>query len=347
MTEGEIDTGSLDLIVTHYKESWDVGKPFFDMVALQQNIDFNDVGVILVNDGEENELPAECVRDYPYEIHQMSIPKGGVSKARNAGLSASTADWVMFCDFDDMFATVFALYAIFAGMQEDKYDLLTATFTEETLADDGVMHLVNHDEDTVFVHGKAIRRQFLIDNGLRFNEKLRIHEDGFFNILTYAVAGKDRRYVIKTPLYVWKWNGKSVVRKDNAEDYVLDTYDHLMKQRIALTDEFARRRMAEELTLTVIKTVVDCYYDFQQHTWRLPKNKAKYQRAERWFCAYLKRFAKLYAAANVKEIGAVASVARARNVMRNTMIMESETLKQWLEHIMKDVRPIPLEEQGV
>jgi len=313
---------------------------------MQRNISFDDVGVILVNDGEGNELPDECFSGYPYTVCQMSIPKGGVSKARNAGLDASEADWVMFCDFDDCLQNVFGLHLIFAGMAEDKYDLLRATFTEETRDENGVMHLVAHEEDTVFVHGKVMRRKWLLENNIRFNDALTIHEDGFFNVLAFTLA-KDRRQKIQTSIYLWAWNDNSVVRKDRSEDYVLDTYDHLMKQRIALTEEFIKRKMPEETLLTVIKTVIDSYYDFQQHVWRLPRNKARKERAERWFCAYLKRYAQYYAKANVNQIGEVANISRARNIMKKTFIIESETLKEWLEHIMNDVRPIPKEEQGV
>lgn len=345
-TKGEIDTGSLDLIVTHYKEPWQTGKKLFETIALQRAIDFGEVGVILVNDGEENELPAECFEDYPYEVHQISIPHGGVSKARNAGLDYSTADYVMFCDFDDCFSSVFGLHLIFSGIAEGKWDLLRATFTEETKDKDGVLHLVSHDDDTVFVHGKIMRRQFLLDKGIRFHDKLTIHEDGYFNTLVYILS-KDSQQKIQTPIYLWAWNQNSVVRKDRDDDYVLSTYDHLMKQRIALTNEFVERDMSDELLMTVIKTVCDAYYDFQQHSWRLPKNKARKERAERWFCSYLKRYAKYYATANIMQIGEVAALSRARNVMQKTMMMESETMKEWLEHIMKDVRPIPLEEQNV
>lgn len=348
MTKGEIYTGSLDIIVTHYKEPWKLGRKLFDSIAFQRNVNFDDINVILVNDGEGNELPEDCFTGYPYEIHQMSIPKGGVSKARNAGLDASTADWVMFCDFDDCFQTVFGLYLIFCGMAEDKYDLIRATFTEETVDNTGRMHLVSHDNDSVFVHGKVMRRQFLVDNKLRFHDALTIHEDGFFNVLVYTIAKADGRdTTISTPIYLWAWNKDSVVRKDKAEDYVLDTYDHLMKQRIALTDEFIKRKMLEEIMLCVIKTVCDSYYDFQQHTWKTQKNKAKVERAERWFAAYLKRFAGYYAKANILQVGELAALSRARNVMKKTMLMESETLKEWMEHIMTDVRPIPRDEQGV
>lgn len=316
------------------------------MLALQRDINFDDVSVILVNDGEENELVGGWYKQYPYEIVQMSIPHGGVSKARNAGLDASTADWVMFCDFDDCFSSVFGLYMIFCGMAEEKYDLLRATFTEETMDDSGMMHLVSHDNDTVFIHGKAFRRQFLLDNEIRFDDRLRIHEDGFFNVLAYSLA-KEREQKINTPIYMWAWNPNSVVRKDRSDDYVLDTYDHLMKQRICLTEAFLKRGRKDDLLIAVIKTVTDSYYDFQQHTWRLPKNKAKTERAERWFCSYLKRYAGIYAKADVKQIAEVATLSRARVVMKKTMLMESETLKQWLEHIMADVRPIPRDEQGV
>ena len=316
------------------------------MVALQRDINFEDVSVILVNDGEENAFMGNCLKMYPFDVVQMSIKHGGVSKARNAGLDASTADWVMFCDFDDCFSSVFALHLIFCGMAEDKYDLLRAAFTEETKDNQGQIHLVAHDDDTVFVHGKVMRRQFLLDSRIRFHDALTIHEDGYFNVLTYALA-KGREQKIKTPIYLWAWNDNSVVRKDKAEDYVLDTYSHLMKQRIALTDEFIKRQLPEETMLTVIKTVLDSYYDFQQHVWRLPKNKPRVERAERWFAAYLKRFAQIYAKANVKQIGEVAALSRARVLMNKTMLMESETLKEWLDHIMNDVRPIPMDEQGV
>ena len=348
MTKGEIYTGSLDIIVTHYKEPWELGRKFFDMLALQRDINFDDVGVILVNDGEENELMGGWARKYPYSICQISVPKGGVSRARNAGLDASSADYVMFCDFDDTFLSALSLHLIFCGIAEQKWDLLRGAFMEETKDNDGGIHLVPHDDDTTFVHGKVMRRQFLLDNKLRFHDALTIHEDGYFNTLVYCLAKRNEaEQKIKTPIYLWAWNDNSVVRKNQAEDYVLDTYDHLMRQRIALTDAFIERQMAEETLLTVIKTVCDSYYDFQQHAWRLPKNKARFERAERWFCAYLKRFAQFYAKADVAQIGQIAALSRGRVLMNKTMLMESETLKQWLEHIMNDVRPIPLEEQGV
>ena len=314
---------------------------------MQRMTNFHDVGVILVNDGEENELPAECFEGYPFNTYQISIPKGGVSRARNAGLDASNADWVMFCDFDDMFSNAFGIYLIFCAMNENKYDTLWSWFTEETQDAEGNLVVAHHGRDFVFVHGKAHRRQFLVDNGLRFHPKLTIHEDAYFNWLVQTVAGEDRICEIKTPFYLWKWNDNSVVRRDKADDYILLTYDHLIRQKIAITEELIKRGMAEPAVLLVAKTVIDVYYDCQQVTWRVPKNRELLQKAENWFAAYLKRYAEFYRKADIKVIAGLAKSCRDNAVKKGLFFMECETLKQWLEHIMKDTKPIPLSEQNV
>ena len=337
----------LDIIVTHYKEPWEVGKPLFDSIALQRMINFDDISVILVNDGEDHELPNECFEGYPFEVFQKSIPKGGVSKARNAGLDASDADWVMFCDFDDGFSNAYGLHLIFCAMNENKYDTLWSCFVEETMTKEGQLTLVTHDRDFVFIHGKAHRRQYLVDNNIRFHEKLTIHEDVYFTMLTQTVCDPERIGAIQTPIYVWKWNQNSVVRKDRSEDYILDTYDHLIRQRIAVTEAFLARGMMENAMVTIIKTVLDCYYDCQQFTWRLPKNKEKLRKAENWFAAYLKRYAEYYMKAEFNTVAALSKASRENAQKKGTFLMESETLTQWLTHIMDDSKPIPKWDQNV
>ena len=339
---------NLDIIITHYKEPWETGKQMFDMLAMQRDINFDDFGVIIVNDGEENALPVECFIDYPYDICQMSIPHKGVSAARNAGLDASDADWVMFCDFDDSFSSIFGLHLIFCAMHdEQQYDTIWSCFTEETKDNEGKIRLVGHDRDYVFIHGKAHRRQFLVDNNLRFNEKLTIHEDVFFTMLTQTVAKPEKIGGIKSPFYLWKWNDASVVRKDNFDDYILHSYDHLIRQRIALTEEFLKRGMADSAMVTIIKTVVDCYYDCQQCTWRIPKNKEALHKVENWFAAYLKRYAKYYAEADIKMISSIAKASRDNSLKKGAFFMEAETLSTWLNHIMDTAKPIPVRDQGI
>ena len=338
---------TLDIIVTHYKEDVEVGRKLFQSISLQECVDFDDIGVILVNDGEENRIDSWFYETLPYKVRQISIPKGGVSKARNAGLDASTADWVMFCDFDDCFSSVFGLYIVFAAIHEDKYDTIRAAFTEETQKKNGQIVLVAHDQDYVFIHGKAHRRQFLIDNNIRFNPKLTIHEDVFFNMLVQRIVNSDRIATIKTPIYCWRWNPDSVVRKDKAEDYVLLTYGHLIRCRIAMTEEFLKRGMNEMAMITIIKTVVDAYYDWQQFEWMKPENKDLVRKAENWVAAYLKRYAGLYCKADSKTIAGMVKSCRENSLNKGTFLIETITLNDWLKHIVDTAKPIPEYEQNV
>ena len=237
------------------------------MVGLQRNVDFKDVGVILVNDGEESRLPDELFKDYPYRVDNITIPHGGVSRARNAGLDASKADWVMVCDFDDQICSTLGLQLLFSAIEEDNKDMYWSHFLEEvTINDLGAVRLVPHGRDVIFVHGKMFRRQWLVDNNIRFNDGLTLHEDVYLNTIAQAVAPEDRIGEIKTGFYLWCNNPDSVGRSYK-ERFLIDTYDHLMKQRNEIAKDFIRRKIDAHLKLCVCKTIVDAYYDFQTTFW--------------------------------------------------------------------------------
>ena len=44
----------LQILVPHYKETADVITPLLDSIAVQQNVDFDEVGVIICHDGNES-----------------------------------------------------------------------------------------------------------------------------------------------------------------------------------------------------------------------------------------------------------------------------------------------------
>ena len=127
----------LDLVITHYKSPWSLGKPWFDMLALQRNIDFDDIGVILVNDGEDSAMDDALFKDYPFSVKNLTIPHAGVSGARNAGIDASEAEWVMICDFDDTFLSVNALHILLTAAQDESKVMYWSHFMEEILNADG------------------------------------------------------------------------------------------------------------------------------------------------------------------------------------------------------------------
>ena len=110
--------------------------------------------------------------------------KHGVSAARNAALDAATADYVMFCDADDMFCNVCGLHILFNEMEVGNFDTLMSTFIEESRhPETGKPLYINHEIDSTFVHGKVHRLAYLRDNSIRWNDNLTVHEDSYFNIL--------------------------------------------------------------------------------------------------------------------------------------------------------------------
>lgn len=325
----------LDIIVPHYKEPWEVCKYLFDSIALQRGISFDNIHVVVVNDGDCL-LDEEHFKGYPYKIDYLPKEHGGVSAARNYGLDHSTADYVMFCDIDDGFLNNYGLHLIFAGMQEGA-DYIVSSFVEETFSADGVMTIVPHDNDLTFMHGKAYRRQFLIDNDLRFDPAMTLHEDGYFNMLVYAVAnhvGKIKN--INTPIYLWRWNDNSVVRS-NRQDFVLRTYPDVMLTRTGLCDELKRRGYDEDYKTAVCMTVMNSYYDFQKTSYLTEKNRKHAAVAEKAFKGFWVKFRKAFLDCTNQQIAEIARVAR-ENAYKNGMLYEQVALKTWLQHIDRDVK---------
>jgi glycosyltransferase involved in cell wall biosynthesis len=178
----------LQLLIPQYKETESEIKPLLDSLSIQQSINFSEIGVIITNDGTDVHLSQPFLNSYPFQIDYYLAPHQGVSATRNYCLDRATADYVMFCDADDMFCHACGLYFIFKEIEKG-FDVFLSIFVEESRDKSKNPIYINHEKDATFVHGKAYRRQFLIDNNIRWKEHLTIHEDSYFNYLCQACAG--------------------------------------------------------------------------------------------------------------------------------------------------------------
>lgn len=318
----------LQILVPHYKESVDVIKPLLDSVAIQQSVDFSEVGVIICHDGRD--IPDLIFDEYQFEIKQISIDKGGVSAARNGALDAAVADYIIFCDADDMFYSVCALYIIFNEI-EVGFDTLTSLFIEETRTPDrNQVIYINHEVDSTFVHGKVHRRQYLIDKGIRWNPSLTIHEDSYFNILARELAPVDRAKYCPTPFYLWKWRDVSVCRHD--KDYILKTYNNMIDSNDALVGEFERRGIFDKAHFYVGFMVFDAYYTMNKKEWIDKTHKDYRDAVENRFATYFAARRKMWDKITEQERMAISNGIRSRSVGEG-MPMESITINDWLKHI--------------
>ena len=246
----------LDIIVPHYNEPWETGMQFYEMLTLQHGINPSAIRVIIVQDGPDGALPwEECLAPYPFKFKIKTIPHGGVSRARNAGLDMSDAEWVMFCDFDDMFSSVHSIRRFMENLGDD-VDLVFSHITGEEGLPETYCLQTYMDNDT-FIHGKMFRRQFLIDNNLRFEPDVTFSEDTLFCHVVAVAINHRRKREIPEKLYTRCWNENSTCRND---DNVFTNAVGLFRSRKALCREYYERGCVKNFTGTVIKTVFDYYY---------------------------------------------------------------------------------------
>lgn len=240
----------LQILVPQYKEDERVISKLLDSIELQRNIDFKDIGVIIVNDGSDIILKHSWLEDYPFKIDYIKAEHKGVSATRNTALKATTADYIMFCDADDMFYHTLALQLIIRECKEKKPDCFYSTFVEETPDQKNPGKFIYNARQGafVFVHGKVYRRQFLIDNDIYWDEELTLHEDGYFNGLALAQVKKDKLVYCNEPFYMWCDNKESVSRK--TPTFVLDTYIHNLVAQDRLITKLLPKNIYEAINLS-------------------------------------------------------------------------------------------------
>ena len=320
----------LQILVPQYKETDETIKPLLDSIALQQNVDFGEIGVIICNDGTDVYLSDELLTGYPFRIDYYKCEHGGVSATRNKCLDHATADYVMFCDADDMFVNSCGLYIVFREIEQGGFETLTSCFVEETRNPENKRQVVyiNHDMDSTFVHGKIHNRNFLLDNNIRWNDALTIHEDSYFNCLCRALA-REVKYC-PTPFYLWKWRDESVCRHD--PKYILKTYNNMLDSNTALVRQFQRRRRENEAMFYATMMIYDAYFTMNKAEWMNQENQEYRAATEKRFKEYFTEFKPLLDAMPQQEKARIIMGVKNR-MFSEGLLMESITFDDWIKHI--------------
>ena len=344
----------LDICVPHWQETPEEMEPLLDSIKLQQGVDLSQVGVIIAFDGPEaTELPLDEWRErYPFAIEDVHPKKGGVSHARNAAFDASTAEYVSFSDADDMYCDVCGLSIVFREMEtptnerellsmgidpkteEPGFELLISNFREQTKdPKTGKLVFIDHNNmDMTFCHGKYMRRQFLLDNNIRWCDPLEIHEDSYFQLLCREIAKPWRSRYSAHAFYLWKWRDNSVARHDPL--YIQKTLTCLIDSNDMLVDEFVRRMMPERANNYVGFMVNECYFTMCKPEWISETNREYRDKTERRFADYLRKHMSKWETLTPQERVMISNGVRQRTVMEG-MLMEPITLDDWINGVLE------------
>ena len=321
----------LQILIPQYKETDKIIKPLLDSIAIQQNVDLNEIGVIITNDGTDIKLSEELLNSYPFKIEYYSNEHKGVSATRNYCLDHAAAPYVMFCDADDMFFDVRGLSIIFQEIDKG-FQVLMSHFLEESRDQNGNPAYVEHKQDATFVHSKVFNRQFLIDNNIRWNEKLTVHEDSYFNYLSQICTTEGQLKLCSIPFYMWKWNDNSVSRHD--KKYILKTYNNMIDSTDELIKQLVQRGKVDKAREIANNLIYDCYFLMNKDEWQSEENKEYFDAT----AARIKRFYLDYEflIKTLNEETRKRIIVNLRNKKYNEgLIMESISFREWLIIIME------------
>ena len=175
-----------------------------DSIKIQKNI--SSFVVVIVRD--TGEVYDDIVNEYKkfYNIRTIDMPEnGGPGLARQYGIDNTDSEYIVFIDADDYFYDENSLFNLMDGIKNA--DLGVGNFRYER---DNEVTI--KQKNFVWLHGKIYRRQFLLDNNIRFNDT-RANEDNGFNRL--ILFHKPNIVFIDKLVYVYSENSNSITRKDN------------------------------------------------------------------------------------------------------------------------------------
>lgn len=192
---------------------------------------FTDWEAICVNDGSTDGSPV-ILEEYAAKDSRFKVltkPNGGLSSARNSGVTVAQGDYLVFLDSDDWLEPN-ALETIanvlngedmlcFSGRRyfEETKTLNPADQLEEKTYKSGMDYynenaLLHRDFAFVCVVLRAYRRSFLTENGLRFKEGI-YHEDNLFTPMACYFAQKVKQ--IRDSLYGYRVRSSSITTTAN------------------------------------------------------------------------------------------------------------------------------------
>ena len=318
----------LQLLIPQYNETEDVIRPMLDSIRTQQGVDLKDIEVLIGNDGSDFKLSEEFLGSFPFSIRYELYEHTGLPGTRSKLFDLATADYVMFCDADDMFFTNLALYTIFAYTNKG-CDALVCDVMEEVLdKKSGRSLFFPHKKDSTFVHGKVYRRQFLLDNHIVWHPDVKCHEDSGYNCLALKVA-KDVKHC-QIPLYLWKWREGSICRKDPL--YVPKTYTRMIYSNGWLVKDLLDRGMVEDARYYVAVLVYGTYYMLNKKIWLDPMNARYRYETEKCFQEYFKKHKILFQSVDPKIRNRIIAGTK-RRVLNEGVLLEQFTFDEWIRHI--------------
>lgn len=205
---------------------------------------------ICVNDGS-TDGSLEILERWSENDHRFSVysqHNQGPSVARNFGISVANGDFLSFVDADDVLRPNY-LENLVRMIDQENLDIAGCAYElsdthkvkKYQFAVDQVLSFpelmasnqnLQQSNDLCFAWRYMIRRQLILDKGIRFDERCSIGEDTIF--ITNVFAHSQRILLTNDALYLYRINESSIMRlqkyNPRMEESFLRMYDAKIKQ---------------------------------------------------------------------------------------------------------------------
>ncbi|MEY8515317.1 glycosyltransferase [Lachnospiraceae bacterium 29-84] len=318
----------LSVVIPRYRETEKDIFPLLSSISLQVGVDFDDIEVIIANDGDgAGRLEQGFLDLFWMEIRQVDLERNrGPGVARQAGLDMARGEYVIFCDADDVFHNVGVLGALMLEAEKNAPDMLGSSWLEEILEKDGKYRYITHEHDNTWMHGKLLRRCFLTENNICFHPELRVHEDSY--MLCIAASLAERRRYLPITSYVWKYHSESITRREGA----IYSYDSIPEfiRACSLAHTVMEQKVPGQMEYKILQFTLYNYFSFHQPGWQTPEHSGYLKDAEEAFVKYIKPMWHYWQAAAPLNIAMVYNEERTKNF---TGCVESETVWEWIRRL--------------
>lgn len=196
----------MDIIIPTYNAK-KLLKRLLYSIAIQKGI--KDFHVYIVNDCSDEEYTEEIAFFSKYmDIKELRLTTNvGPGLAREYGIKNSKSKYIMFIDADDYLYSPDSVYNLYKCIKDNDAQLVISNFIYERDNEVKVMK-----KNTVWLHGKIFKRNFIEDNDIHFNNT-RANEDNGFNRL--VLFHNPKRIYLDKITYIYSENSDSITRKDN------------------------------------------------------------------------------------------------------------------------------------
>lgn len=316
----------LSIIIPRYDETEKDIFPLLASINGQVGVDFDDIEVIISNDGGgAGALDEDFLSLFNVEIRQIALKENrGPGVARQVGLDEAKGTYVMFCDADDTLHSVGVIGALMQEAEASAPDMLSSEWLEELPNPSGGYQYITHHVEQTWMHGKLLRRAFLKQHNIRFHDELRVHEDSY--ILSIAGAFAERRRHLPITTYVWKFRPDSITRRNDGI-YTFESFPTFI-DACCMSHVECESRAPQMMEYKILQFVAYVYFSLQRDEWQTHEEYIK--ASEDMFAEKMRPFWKYWENASAATKTRVYNEERSKNFSAG---MEKDTIEQWIQRM--------------